>query len=253
MATRIRFKILDKIQETLNTTTLVLEPQRPIGNYLPGQFLTFIFNPDEPSEFRRSYSLSSTPGIDHLPTITVKKQANGQASGYLTEKVGVGDYLLALPPAGQFTLEAQPDASRDLFFFGAGSGITPLFSLIKYFLKYEPLSRLTLIDANRDEKAIIFNTQLHRLARDYADRFTCIHLLSDPKEDPAAIPAPALRQWGRLSNFRAEEFIKTYRAKFGNGSPFFPLWPGQFYAQNRNGPGVPGVSQKPNPPGDIYH
>ena len=83
MENRIQLRVREKIGETATATTLVLQPLGQELRYQAGQFITLLFNDLDPKEFRRSYSFSSTPGVDEFPAITVKKIPNGSATRYL--------------------------------------------------------------------------------------------------------------------------------------------------------------------------
>lgn len=131
MNNRIKLRVTDKIYETDSAVTLKFEPIGKKLEYKAGQFLTFLFNDLEIEPFRRSYSFCSAPEADDFIAVTVKRLPNGVASRYLTQHVRVGDELEALLPAGQFTLPPSPGGPRDIFLMGGGSGITPLFSILK--------------------------------------------------------------------------------------------------------------------------
>lgn len=178
METRIKLCIRDKIKETERATTLVLESLDVPLRYRAGQFLTLVFDQLAPKTFRRSYSFSSTPGVDIFPAITVKKVPNGSASRYLVDQVQIGDVLEAIAPAGQFILP-EDDGFRDIFLIGGGSGITPLFAILKQVLHFEPQSRVTLILANSNENAIIFRQALLDLVKIFPERLKIIHFLSN--------------------------------------------------------------------------
>src|SRR5579871_2491651 len=128
-------------------------------NYKAGQFLTFIFKHRD-SELRRSYSLSSDPGIDSHLSITVKRIANGEISRYLLDYLKIGEVLTALAPAGKFTIETNKNFKRQFFFIAAGSGIVPVFALIRQVLNEETNSNILLIYQNHNEQQIIFKEEL---------------------------------------------------------------------------------------------
>ncbi len=209
MTSFLQLRIREIIPETPRAKTIVLEPLSSDFRYRPGQFITLLFPQLGAPPLRRSYSMCTTPGIDEWPAITVKKVSNGQASRFLVDLARPGDLLRALPPAGQFTLAANPALQRDLFFFGGGSGITPLYALLRAFLHFEPRSRVCLLYANRNERSIIFRKQLQSLAAAFPDRFHCRHLLSDPADLAGfrETDAPAECRWGRLSNQMVEEWV----------------------------------------------
>ncbi len=185
--------------------------------YRPGQFLTLLVTVNG-RELRRSYSFSSTPGIDPYPAITVKRVANGEVSRYLLTHWREGDRVTALPPAGRFTLDPSPETPRDVFLVGAGSGITPLFSLLKALLRDEPGSRITLIYSNQNEHTALFWRDINDLTERHP-HLTTIHLLGDP--------TPATRQYlGRLNIGLLEKLVTEHlhfdrdRAAFYVCGPF---------------------------------
>ncbi len=173
----LSLRIKKIIPETPDTRTFVLEPieSTPL-TYQPGQFLTFLLDVNG-HEVRRSYSMSSAPGVDALPAVTIKRVANGEISRYWHDHVEVGTLLKALPSAGRFTLEPADGTARDIVLIGAGSGITPLFSLLKYVLTNESESRVTLLYASRRERSIIFGEQLDEWQQRYPERLEIMHVL----------------------------------------------------------------------------
>lgn len=193
------------IPETEDTITLILESEGndPIA-YEAGQFLTFIFN-IQGKEHRRSYSLSSSPGIDKDLAVTIKRVQNGEVSRHLFETVKEGDILRSLPPAGRFTIQPVLVIPRDVFLFGAGSGIVPLFSILKTVLTKESSSCVHLIYSNHDESSIIFRKQLKEFEEIYQGRFNCLHLLSNPVSEAADVIH------GHLNGLLLEELISRYR------------------------------------------
>jgi len=142
--------------------------------YKAGQFITLVFN-HHAEEIRRSYSLSSSPDEEQL-AFTVKRQANGEISRFMLNKLKRGDILTAIEPAGRFVVSSfHPE--KDIFFFAAGSGITPVFSQLKYILKRDGKSKLTLVYSNKDA-SVLFRDELDRLAAGHAGRLTVIYLIS---------------------------------------------------------------------------
>lgn len=215
----LEFRVKEIIPETADTRTFVLElaDGSPLP-YQPGQFLTFLLVING-HEVRRSYSMSSAPGVDEFLAITIKRVANGEISRYWHDHVEVGTLLESLPPAGRFTLEPADDTARDIVLIGAGSGITPLFSILKYVLTKEPKSRVTLLYASRRERNIIFGKQLSDWRQRYPERLEIMHVLSQPTDD-----WPGTR--GRINNFRLERMVGKFlhfppeRARFFLCGPF---------------------------------
>lgn len=147
--------------------------------YKAGQYLTFsiMINGEE---VRRSYSMCSSPLMDDKIAISVKEVEGGKMSTYLNENVKEGDSIDIMPPMGKFILEPNESAANHYFLVGGGSGITPLFSIIKTALKAEPNSKCYLIYANRDEESVIFEEELKALEASH-DNFKVIYTLDNPK------------------------------------------------------------------------
>ncbi|TDB65949.1 ferredoxin--NADP reductase [Arundinibacter roseus] len=188
-------------QETADTRTYILKPMNPPEFlYTAGQFLTFLLNVHG-HEVRRSYSLSSAPGLDELPAVTVKRISNGEISRFWHDSVQVGTQLTALPAAGRFAAAPADAKPRDLFLLGAGSGITPLFSILKHTLVHEPNTHVILLYANRHEREVIFQKELNEWQTHFSEQFTIRYFMSQPSDD-----WPGLR--GRINNYRLENEVR---------------------------------------------
>ncbi|MDF2192848.1 iron-sulfur cluster-binding domain-containing protein [Paraflavitalea sp. CAU 1676] len=176
----LQWKVVRVIPEAKNTISYVLEPLgEQAVTYQAGQFLTFLFNVHG-QEVRRSFSLGSTPGIDPQVFITVKKKENGALSRYILEHWQVDTVVDTLPATGRFTLDTDAAFERQVFFIAAGSGITPVYALLKKLLNEEPHSRAVLLYQNHDENTIIYHEALQALKKSFGNRFTRIDLLSYP-------------------------------------------------------------------------
>jgi ring-1,2-phenylacetyl-CoA epoxidase subunit PaaE len=176
----LSFYIRDIIQETSDTRTFILEnTEHEKITYQAGQFLTFVFEVNG-HEVNRSFSMSSAPETDDFISITVKRVPNGEITRLLFDHFQTGDILYALPPAGRFTLSTHITLQRDIFLIGAGSGITPLYALLKKILHTEPKSRVILLYSNHNEKSAIFFRELNELAEQFPEHFLLIHLFSEP-------------------------------------------------------------------------
>ncbi len=175
----VNFFIRDIIQETADAATFVVCPadDHPIY-YKPGQFITLVFTKGG-REVRRSYSLTSTPGIDDIICFTVKRVHNGEISRLLLDNYKAGDQLYALRPAGRFIFDENDNVPRDVFFLAAGSGITPVYSMIRYILKQRPSVRVVLVYQNHTEASTIFRKQLEKLAVLYPSSFFWIDYVSN--------------------------------------------------------------------------
>jgi ring-1,2-phenylacetyl-CoA epoxidase subunit PaaE len=198
----LQLKVRDILPEGKDAARIFLESADgyPVV-YKAGQFLTFIFR-RHGRELRRSYSISSTPGIDERISITVKRIPNGEISRWLLDHLRPGNLLIAAPPAGRFTVETNSQYQRQFFFIAAGSGIVPVYSLLKKILNEETQSRVILVYQNHDESHVIFYEELQQTAKKYPQRFVWINLLSKPM-DRNHIPE-------RLTNFLLEKLVLAH-------------------------------------------
>lgn len=171
----LQLRITKIIKETSDTKSFYLQPvNESIINYKAGQFLTLLF----PGNKRRSYSLGSSPEIDAETFITIKRKTNGEISRHLLDRFKEGDKLVSLPASGKFTIEAP--VAKTYFFIAAGSGIIPVFSLIKALLHQNSSTQVILINQCRSEADIIFKVQLNELQSQFTDRFKMIEFFSQP-------------------------------------------------------------------------
>ncbi|KML09783.1 MULTISPECIES: ferredoxin--NADP reductase [Burkholderia] len=177
-----RLTVAEVIAESDDACSFVFDVPaalRDVFAYRPGQFLTLNV-PCADAAVARCYSLSSAPGIDAAPKITVKRVRDGRASNWLCDRVRAGDTLEVLPPAGVFTPRAL---DGDLLLFAGGSGITPVLSILKSALVHGR-GMLTLIYANRDERSVIFRDELQQLAQRHPGRVRVIHWLDSVQGIP---------------------------------------------------------------------
>lgn len=190
----LQWKVVQVVPETRETISYVLEPVdgKPVA-YEAGQFLTILIE-HHGHELRRSYSMSSTPGIDNRLSITVKRKVNGAISRFIQVVWKEGTVFKTILPTGIFRIETNPELQRTFFFIAAGSGIVPVFSLLKKVLHFEPLSRVVLIYQNFDEERIIFHDAIKQLQKQYGERFTRIDLLSNHHTDPRRLNNTLLEQ-----------------------------------------------------------
>lgn len=175
-----KLKVKDIIRETKEAVSVVFEIPyvlRDIFKYKQGQYLTLRFKFEGMDE-RRAYSISSSPNVDNDLQVTIKEVDNGIVSGYINNKLLIGEVVDVMPPLGSFTKELNKNNSKNYVFIAGGSGITPIFSIIKSILNFEKNSKCLLIYANRSENTIIFKTQLEKFKLN--DNFKLIELYSRP-------------------------------------------------------------------------
>jgi ring-1,2-phenylacetyl-CoA epoxidase subunit PaaE len=151
-------------------------------------------------EIRRNYSLCTAPD-DQDWMVTVKRIAGGIFSNWVGDQLKPGDMLDVMPPHGSFTTDFDASKSRHLVGIAGGSGITPVMSLIKSTLKYEPGSRFTLLYGNRDSSSVIFLEALAALKDKHLGRLEIYHFLDAEEQDIELFN-------GMLDQARCEEAIE---------------------------------------------
>ncbi|RZJ35949.1 MAG: phenylacetate-CoA oxygenase/reductase subunit PaaK [Flavobacterium sp.] len=179
MARFHQLKVLDIYKETKDCSVVSFEVPEDIRQefqYSQGQHLT-IRSTIDGQEVRRSYSLCSSP-IENKWQVAIKRINGGQFSAYANESIKKGDVLEVMPPLGVFHTEVNPDASKNYIFFAAGSGITPILSILKTHITLEPKSTFKLFYLNRTVKSIIFKEEIEQLKNRYFDRFEIFHFLT---------------------------------------------------------------------------
>jgi 3-ketosteroid 9alpha-monooxygenase subunit B len=160
------------IAETAEAWSFVLDVPADLRDayaYAAGQFVTVRVRVDGRTH-HRCYSMSSAPAVDGELAVTVKRVPGGVVSNWMIDTLAAGDEVEASVPAGVFTL---PPGEGDVVAFGAGSGITPIFSIVKTALATTD-RRVRLYYANRDRDAVIFSTAIDALVERYADRLDVV-------------------------------------------------------------------------------
>lgn len=209
MATHFHsLRVIDIRRETPDCVSIAFEVPESLREefrFVQGQNLTIRKNIDG-EELRRSYSICSSP-IDNELRIAVKKVNDGIFSRYANENLHTGDTLDVLPPSGMFFTELLKTQSKQYLAIAAGSGITPIISIIKTTLATEPGSYFTLVYGNRNRQSVIFKDQLHDLKNRYMDRFVLIHIFSQEKTESdinhGRINKEKMLQLSRLIDFNS--------------------------------------------------
>ena len=163
------------VQETHDTRSFVFDVPADLRDafaYEAGQFCTFRVRLGD-EDLMRCYSMSSSPHTDDEFTTTVKRVPGGRVSNWMLDEVAEGDVLALTRPAGVFTLAAR---RAPLVAFSGGSGITPVFSVIKSALVSTDRP-VRLLYANRDADSVIFRAELDALTRAHSVRLTVVHHL----------------------------------------------------------------------------
>jgi ferredoxin-NADP reductase len=163
------------VRETDDAASFVLDVPADLAaafSYEAGQFCNFrVWIDSQP--YIRCYSMSSSPTVDAELQVTVKRVPDGVVSNWMNDTLAIGDVVEVSPPAGFFQLGAT---DGDVVAFGAGSGITPVFSLMKTALATTS-RRVKLLYANRDRGSVIFGPAIAGLAEDYDNRLDVVHHL----------------------------------------------------------------------------
>ena len=183
--------VAEVIRETDEACSLVLDVPASLVSefsYRPGQFVTVRVPSERCGSVARCYSLSSSPLLGERPAITVKRTEGGYASGWILDRVRAGTVLDLLPPAGTFSPRSL---DGDLLLFAAGSGITPVMSILKSAL-HAGRGRVVLMYANRDERSVIFGHSLRELAAASGGRLVVVHWLDSLLGVPSATAIAAL-------------------------------------------------------------
>jgi ring-1,2-phenylacetyl-CoA epoxidase subunit PaaE len=168
-----------KKMETADSCSLVFEvpaADRAAFDYKSGQFISLVFNIGG-KDAVRSYSISSAPFENDLQ-VAVKRVKNGLVSNHIMDTLNTGDTVTVQPVDGRFVLEPVEHSKETLFFVAAGSGITPIFSMIKNCLENQPMSKLVLVYGNKKDDQVIFGKELEELEQKYKGQLFVYHAYS---------------------------------------------------------------------------
>lgn len=170
--------------------------------YKQGQSLTLRAFIDG-QEVRRTYSLCSSP-LEGTWKIAIKKIEGGVFSSFVTRALHPGDLIELMEPVGKFYTELHPANKKNYLAFAAGSGITPVISIIKTTLHTEPQSNFTLVYGNRTRSSIIFFEELQALKNQFMSRFQLLHIVSRERTDSPV-------HFGRINTDKLNELAGILR------------------------------------------
>jgi ring-1,2-phenylacetyl-CoA epoxidase subunit PaaE len=179
-----RLAVNDLRRETADAVSMSFAIPKELENdysFSPGQYLTLRTTMDG-EEVRRSYSICSGPDDGEL-RIAVKKVDGGAFSNWAAEELKTGDELDVMTPTGRFGVTPAPEAARLYVGFAAGSGITPVLSIIKGVLAREPNSRFFLFYGNRSTSSMLFLEELEELKDRFMQRLSLFHVISGEEQD----------------------------------------------------------------------
>lgn len=195
--------VKDVRPETADCVSVSLEVPGELSEifrFAPGQYLTFRRHFNN-AEIRRSYSICSSPKDGEL-RVAIKKVEEGKFSTFAHSELKAGDIMDVMPPMGNFTSKKTKAGHKEYLAFAAGSGITPIMSIMKSVLEDEPDSNFTLIYGNRSKNSIIFREAIEALKNKYMLRLRVYHILSREYVD---IPLFS----GRIDAAKCAEFCNT--------------------------------------------
>ena len=198
------------IKETADTVSVAFNITDDIKSdfsYEAGQYITLKMDING-EELRRSYSLCSSPSADSDFRIAIKKVEDGRMSGYINDTLKEGDVIEVMAPAGNFKTDLS--STKHIVAFAAGSGITPVFSILKTALQNSN-NKFTLFYGNRTTASTIFKSQLDDLSAKYSDRLTVLHMLDQESTGNALTDGRMDKAKARLAvlkNCNCEEYIE---------------------------------------------
>ena len=184
MSSFYKLNIKDVKRETKDAVSILFNvPEELKSNYkfIAGQYINLKLTLDH-QEIRRAYSICSSPESDEL-RIAVKAVKNGAFSQFANSKLKIGDNLEVGTPEGNFTFSPETDRQKNYAAFAAGSGITPVMSIIKSVLLSEPKSTFVLVYGNKSPEETIFHQELHDLHLQNVGRFFVYYVYSQSKID----------------------------------------------------------------------
>ncbi len=196
---RKRFETQDSVRLALD----VPEALRETFAFLPGQHLPVQARRDG-NTLRRTYSVCSVPG-DWPLEIGIRVQPGGAFSSYAAKALSVGDRLEVMPPVGRFHAAVDAANEKDYLAFAAGSGITPIISILRTVLEQEPHSRVALFYGNRKQATTMFIDDLYALKNRYPERLQ-VHFVFSREEQEFPVAA------GRLDRGKVGELYERFCA-----------------------------------------
>lgn len=179
-----KIQVQDIYKETEDTSVITFnipEQLKETFQFRQGQYLTLKATIND-EEVRRSYSLCSAP-YENQWQVAVKQIPGGKFSTFVNTTLQTGDTLEVMLPSGKFGVNTNVAQSKNYLFFAAGSGITPILSMIKAHLKQEPHSTCKLFYVNKTAKSIIFKEALEQLRNQYFGRLEIYYFLTQERRD----------------------------------------------------------------------
>lgn len=195
--------VADVRKETANCVSVAFDIPEELRNeftFEAGQYITIKAN-IEGEEIRRSYSLCSSP-FDKDFRVAIKQVHGGLFSTYANQTLKKGDILDIMPPMGNFIIKPDNTPHKQYVGIAAGSGITPILSMIKTVLASDPTSHFSLIYGNQNFHSIIFREEIEALKNKYIGRLQVIHVLSRERMESEI-------NYGRINADKCDRIFKS--------------------------------------------
>ncbi|MCL7752140.1 ferredoxin--NADP reductase [Polaribacter sp. Z022] len=230
-------KVLEVKKETKDAVSVAFDVSYELYdafNYKPGQFLTLQFNL-KGQQVRRSYSLCSSPVLEEPLQIGVKRVKNGLVSNHINDNLKAGDVVEVLPPDGRFFADIKKENYKTYYLFAAGSGITPILSILKTVLLTEERSYVYIIFGNRNQESIMFQKELEELKQSFKDRLILIHTLSRPINawsDLWKTSSSYNYKKGRIDSSMVKWFINEY-PPYAQNAEYYICGPGSMISNTK--------------------
>ena len=193
--------LTNETRDAVVVTFDISDEQRSAFTFHPGQSLTLRAQFDG-EEIRRSYSICSAP-FEQRVSIAIKRVQDGLFSIWANRDLRPGHTIECMAPSGNFGAPVEPASARHHVAFAAGSGITPVLSILKTVLHEEPQSRFTLVYGNRASSSVIFKEELENLKDRYLTRFCLVFILSREQQDIDLFN-------GRIDRAKADQLLKQW-------------------------------------------
>lgn len=216
----MKLEIVQRSKPTHDSVSLYFRKSGQLLTYKAGQHGLFSIHINGEA-FKRTYSFHTSPDVDENAGITVRAIDGGLVSNYLQTMNGAAEIHLD-GVAGDFVVEPNQDNKRHVLMFAAGSGITPVMSMLKSILHHEPGSTISLIYSNRNYTRIIFKDELAKLAKQFSGRLAIYHILT--QDAKSRIDTPIFYK-GRLSRMIAKKMLKTIFAETNDPTEYYLCGP----------------------------
>lgn len=194
--------------------------------FRPGQYLTLEFHLDG-APVRRSYSICSSPD-EEVIKVGVKRVTGGLVSNHINDQLQVGDLVSVMPPDGRFVAQISEQNYKTYYLFAAGSGVTPIFSILQTVLAREDRSYVYLIYGNKTRDSIMFKAELDRFQEEYGDRLIIVHTLSSDRGKWSDLWSTDYKEYrkGRVDEEAVRWFIDTY-PPYAQNAEYYICGPGK--------------------------